>query len=139
LYKATAGGLPTLADSGYKGTGSGVFTPVEQATGGQALDADTRTYNMLLRALRRLGERGFALPTQRWRTLQHITTSPSKISDITRAALVLTHFEHGPFARKSVRSPYCRSIINGSVDRKPGRRRGGTRTSLGDSQSRRVL
>jgi hypothetical protein len=42
-----------------------------------------------------LGERGFALLSQRWRTLQHITASPSKISGITRAALVLTHFEHG--------------------------------------------
>ncbi len=40
------------------------------------------------------GERGFALLNQRWRTLQHITASPSKISGITRAALVLTHFEH---------------------------------------------
>ncbi|MEU4408648.1 transposase family protein [Streptosporangium sp. NPDC023963] len=54
-----------------------------------------RTRNMLLRALRCLGERGFALLTQRWRTLQHITASPSKIGDIARAALVLTHFEHG--------------------------------------------
>jgi len=44
--------------------------------------------------LRCLGERGFALLNQRWRTLQHITASPSKISGITRAALVLTHFEH---------------------------------------------
>jgi hypothetical protein len=41
-----------------------------------------------------LGERGFALLTRRWRTLQHITASPSKIGDITRAVLVLTHFEH---------------------------------------------
>jgi hypothetical protein len=41
-----------------------------------------------------MGERGFALLNQRWRTLQHITASPSKIGDIT-AALVLTHFEHG--------------------------------------------
>ena len=31
----------------------------------------------------------------RWRTLQHITASPSKIGDIARAALALTHFEHG--------------------------------------------
>ncbi len=28
-------------------------------------------------------------------TLQHITASPSKIGDIARAALILTHFEHG--------------------------------------------
>jgi hypothetical protein len=42
-----------------------------------------------------LGEQGFALLTGRWRTLQHITASPGKIGDIARAALVLTHFEHG--------------------------------------------
>jgi hypothetical protein len=95
LYKAAADGLPTLADSGYEGAGIGVFAPVKQPANGQVLDVGTRTYNMLLRALRCLGERGFALLTQRWRTLQHITASPSKIGDIIRAALVLTHFEHG--------------------------------------------
>lgn len=87
--------LPTLADAGYNGTGIGVFTPVKQPRGGQVLDVDTRTYNALLRGLRCLGERGFALLTGRWRALRHITTSPRKIGDITRAALVLTHFEHG--------------------------------------------
>ncbi|MEV4073698.1 transposase family protein, partial [Nonomuraea fuscirosea] len=58
------------------------------------LSPDNRTYNRLLRALRCLGERGFALLKGRWRTLQHITASPSTIGDIARAALVLTHFEH---------------------------------------------
>ena len=56
---------------------------------------------MLLRSLRCLGERGFALLARRWRTLQHVTVSPSKISKISkiaRAALVLTHFEHGYLA-----------------------------------------
>jgi len=33
--------------------------------------------------------------TGRWQALQHVTTSPSKIGDIARAALVLTHVEHG--------------------------------------------
>jgi len=43
-----------------------------------------------------LGERGFALlTTGRWRTLQHTTVSPNKISNIGRAALVLTRFEYG--------------------------------------------
>jgi hypothetical protein len=42
-----------------------------------------------------LGEREFALPTICWRILQHITASPSKISAIARAALVLNHFEYG--------------------------------------------
>ena len=63
--------------------------------GGRDLDINTRTYNTLQRSLRCLGERGFALLTGRWRTLHHVTASPGKIGDIVRAALVLTHFEHG--------------------------------------------
>ncbi|TVT13653.1 IS5/IS1182 family transposase, partial [Amycolatopsis rhizosphaerae] len=31
----------------------------------------------------------------RWRTLHHITASPRRISNIIKAALTLTHFEHG--------------------------------------------
>jgi len=95
LYAAAAKGLPTLADPGYEGAGQGVHTPVKQPADKSELDLNTRTRNMLLRSLRCLGERGFALLTQRWRALQHITTSPSKITKIARAALVLTHFEHG--------------------------------------------
>ncbi|WP_433369265.1 hypothetical protein [Streptosporangium sp. CA-115845] len=56
---------------------------------------DTRTRNALLRALHCLGERGFALLTQRRRTLQRITADPSRIGDIVKAALVLPHFERG--------------------------------------------
>lgn len=94
LYAAAARGLKTLADPGYEGAGIGVLTPVKQPRGGHHLDIDTRTYNMLLRSLRCLGERGFALLSQRWRVLQGVTASPSKIGDIARAALVLTQFEH---------------------------------------------
>jgi hypothetical protein len=95
LYPAAAAGLPTLADPGYDGSGIGIHIPVKQPAGGRALDINTRTRNALLRALRCLGERGFALLTSRWRTLQHVTASPGKIGDIARAALVLTHFEYG--------------------------------------------
>ena len=94
LYRAAAD-LPTLADLGYDGAGIGILIPVKQPTGGQDLDVSTRTRNAIQRSLRCLGERGFALLNQRWRTLQHITASPGKIGDIARAALVLTHFEHG--------------------------------------------
>lgn len=87
--------MPLLADSGYEGAGLGVHVPVKQPAGGGELDVDTRTRNALLRGLRCLGERGFALLEQRWRTLQHLTLSPSRIGDVARAALVLTHFEHG--------------------------------------------
>ena len=95
LYQAAATGLPTLADPGYGGAGIGIHMPVKQPAGGQELDINTHTRNALLRSLRCLGERGFALLTGRWRTLQHITASPGKIGDIARAALVLSHFEYG--------------------------------------------
>jgi DDE superfamily endonuclease len=95
LYRAAATGLPALADPGYDGAGIGIHIPVKQPADGRDLDVNTRTRNALLRSLRCLGERGFALLTGRWRTLQHITASPGKIGDIARAALVLTHFEHG--------------------------------------------
>jgi hypothetical protein len=94
FYRAAAG-LPTLADPGNKGAGIGIHIPVKQPGDGRELDVDTRTRNAIQRSLRCLGERGFALLTGRWRTLHHITASPSKIGDIARAALVLTHFEHG--------------------------------------------
>jgi len=87
--------MPCLADPGYEGAGHGVHTPVKQPTGGSGLDISTRTRNALLRSLRCLGERGFALLCERWTTLQHVTMSPSKIGDIAKAALVLVHFEHG--------------------------------------------
>jgi hypothetical protein len=95
LYAAAADGLPTLADPGYDGAGIGIHIPVKQQPGGRDLDINNRTRNALQRSLRCLGERGFALLTQRWRALQHITASPSRIGDIARAALVLTHFEYG--------------------------------------------
>jgi hypothetical protein len=87
--------MPILADPGYQGAGHGVHTPVKQPADGNVLSIDNRTYNHLLRALRCLGERGFALLTQRWTALQHTTLTPSRIGDLVRAALVLVHFEHG--------------------------------------------
>ncbi len=76
LYRAAARGLPTLADPGYDGAGIGIHMPARQPSDGQELDISTRTRNALQRSLRCLGERGFALLTQRWRTLQHVTASP---------------------------------------------------------------
>ena len=94
LYRAAARGLPVLADPGYEGAGIGIKIPVKQPPDGRALDRGNRTRNALQRSLRCPGERASALLTQRWRALQHITASPGKITQIARAALVLTHFEH---------------------------------------------
>jgi hypothetical protein len=83
-----------LADPGYEGAGHGVHVPVKTPAAGKELDISTRTRNALLRSARSLGEGGFALLTQRWQTLQHVTASLSKIGQIARAALVLVLFEH---------------------------------------------
>jgi DDE superfamily endonuclease len=94
LYRAAAAGMPTLADGGYEGAGIGIHVPVKNPPGNQRLDPDTKTRNSLLRGLRSQGERGFALLSQRWTTLQRITASPRRTTEIVRAALVLTQFEH---------------------------------------------
>jgi hypothetical protein len=86
--------LPTLADCGYEGAGHGIHTPVKRPADGRRLAVDNRTYNRLLRSLRGLGERGFALLTGRWYALRHTTASPRAVGDIVRAALMLTHFEY---------------------------------------------
>jgi hypothetical protein len=79
--------LPVLADCGYEGAGHGVHVPVKTPAGGGELDIGTRTRNALLCSLRCLGERGFALMSQRWRTLQRVMLSPGKIGDVARALL----------------------------------------------------
>jgi len=99
LYRAAARGLPALADGGYQGAGIGVCTPVKnpkakRGTAPRELDENQRTRNLLLRGLRCQGERGFALLAGRWAVLQHVTASPGRITEIARAALVLTHWEH---------------------------------------------
>jgi hypothetical protein len=38
---------------------------------------------------------GVAVPGSQ---IHHITANPSKIADIVKAALVLTHYEHGRFS-----------------------------------------
>lgn len=81
LYKAAAGGLPTLADKGYIGAGIGILVSHRRPKGqsAQALHADNRTFNTLVRHLRALGERAAAELKQRRRILQRITLSPNRI------------------------------------------------------------
>ena len=87
--------MPVLADGGYVGAGCGGLTPVPQHSDGIPPHANQRTFNKLLRGLRCLGERWSALLVGRWKFLRHVKISPSRITDLARAALVLTHFEHG--------------------------------------------
>jgi DDE superfamily endonuclease len=85
--------LPTLADGGYQGAGRGIHVPYKQPGDGNVLAVDHLAFNALQRGQRALGERGFALLTTRWRALQRITASPSRIGDIVAAARMLTEFE----------------------------------------------
>jgi hypothetical protein len=117
LYRAAAAKLPTLADPGYDGAGIGILIPVRQPTGGQELDIDTRTRNAIQRSLRCLGERGFALLTGRWRTLQHVTASPSKNREHsprrTRPHPFRARLHHMNIAEiTSVRCPQVRSTAS---------------------------
>nr|WP_184080112.1 transposase family protein [Nocardiopsis mwathae] len=86
--------MPVLADPGYQAAGHGIHVPFKQPSDGNRLAVGNRTCNALQRSLRCLGERGFALLTQRWTALRHTTLSPGRIGDLVRAAHVLTLFEH---------------------------------------------
>lgn len=91
LYEAAAGGVPTLADKGYEGAGIGVHTPVK----GRGLDVENRSYNMLLTAVRAIGERANAELKQRWKCLRRIRLCPSRIGTIVAAAIVLSTLQRG--------------------------------------------
>lgn len=91
LYPAAAAGLPVLADKGYTGAGIGIHVP----TRGQHLHPDTAATNLLITALRAPAERGNALLKTGWRALRRVTVCPSRIGQITAAALVLTTMQRG--------------------------------------------
>jgi hypothetical protein len=66
-----------------------VLNAVPRRTGGIPPHADQRTCDKLLRALRRLGERGFALLVERRKALRRVTVSLSRVTGIARAAFSL--------------------------------------------------
>lgn len=80
-----------------------------------------RTYNALLRGLRSLCERGFAvLVGPLARPASHFTCSPERIGTVVEAALVLTHFEYRRVSRKLVRSLHWGIGIGGSCSKTTG-------------------
>jgi hypothetical protein len=89
----------TLADKAYQAAGIGILTPIKGLPGnhplrGHPLNPSQQAYNLLHTCLRGLGERAMAMLKTRWRALQRVTLSPSRIGAITQAALVLTQQEH---------------------------------------------
>ena len=94
LYRAAAAGMPTLADGGYEGAGIGIRVPSRTRPETSASTRTPAPETACCAASGSQGERGFALLSQRWTTLQRITASPRRTTEIVRAALVLTQFEH---------------------------------------------
>ena len=111
VLRPFTGQMPCLADGGYEPAGHGICTPGQEGPGeDRTWTSAPRPATCCIRSLRCLGERGFALLTQRWQALQHVTASPGRIGDIARAALVLTLFEHKMLDLKSLRKPQCAQV-----------------------------
>jgi len=55
------------------------------------------SYNMLLTAMRALGERANAELKQRWKCLLRIRLFPSRIGDIVAAGIVLSTLQRGNY------------------------------------------
>ncbi|MGW3689997.1 transposase family protein [Streptomyces sp. NPDC005125] len=89
--RAVQGGRRRPGRQGLHRARIGIRVPHRRPKGQseQALHADNRMFNALVRHVRALGERAAAELKQRWRSLQHVTLSPSRIGDIARTALVL--------------------------------------------------
>ena len=95
LYRVAAADLPTLADPGYDGAGIGIHIPSSsQPTAGTSISIPAPATPSCARCAA-WENAGSPCSPAAGGPLQHITASPSKIGDIVRAALVLTHFEHG--------------------------------------------
>ncbi len=85
--------MPTLTDKGYQGAGIEVHSPVK----GHNLHVCNASYNMLLTALRALGERANAELKQLWKCLRRIRLGPSRIGDIVAVGIVLSTLQRGNY------------------------------------------
>lgn len=86
LNHAAATVLPVLVDLGYRGGDIGYHHPVNRADADRA----TRDRDHFLAAIRCRGERGNATLKGDWRILRRVTLAPERITQIARAALVLS-------------------------------------------------
>jgi hypothetical protein len=73
------------------GSRNRVHSPVK----GRDLDIVNQSYNMLLTALRAIGERANAELKGRWRCLRRIRLCPTRIGTIVAAAIVLSTLQRG--------------------------------------------
>ena len=94
LYRAAALGMPSLADSGYEGAGIGILVPVKNPAGNQELDIGTRTRTRCCATCAAAGNAGSPCSPSAGPPSSTSPPDPDRTTEITRAALVLTQFEH---------------------------------------------
>ena len=87
-------GGTALADLGYEGETDLLRIPIKKAKGVD-LTVDQQSYNAVHRALRALGERANSLLKTTFKVLRRFRGCPWRLGDVTAAALVLLHHEHG--------------------------------------------
>jgi len=89
-------GLATLADKAYAYAGAGIRTPYPRPPGvaRDALHPATLGWNSYVNTHRAPVERAIATLKVHWATLRRVTLDPSRIGDITAAALVLHRHEN---------------------------------------------
>lgn len=86
--------MPTLTDLGYIGLSPAIRHPHKKPKGAELTETQT-TYNTVIRAVHAVAKRANALLEETFAALQHVSLSPTRISAITKATLVLLHLEHG--------------------------------------------
>lgn len=86
-------GRKALADLGYLGEADRLTVPYPRPKTGE-LTEDAKCFNLLHSAIRAVAERGNAILKSTFKVLDKIHMSPSKITVIIAAALMLLHVEH---------------------------------------------
>lgn len=95
VLTAVAGqGLLTLADLGYEGALEGFRIPIKKPKGGE-LTENQKIFNKVIRGIHGVGERANTLLKTTFKALRRVSLDPSRITQITAAALVLLQLEYG--------------------------------------------
>jgi hypothetical protein len=85
--------LRCLGDMGYDGEPQVITTPYRKPKH-QDLTTEQAQFNRAHNGIRALAERGYALLKGTYRALRHVSLSPSSITTIAAAALVILHHDH---------------------------------------------
>ena len=102
LYKSAADAVrQPWPRSATRAPGCGVHMPIK----GRNLDVENQSYNVLLTAMRAIGENANAELKQRWRCLWRSRLCPTRIGTIVAAAIVHSTLQRGADRARTDRKP----------------------------------